>query len=319
MEFDMFERVTSKDDIISQLLVARQMLSDITARLVREACKPKSMAEIQWPDDPWPCSFGYTNSLEMLIRQGRQYGTIFADPPWPHDGPPDPRWRHRPRFSVDAIASLPIAQLAAPSSHLHIWTPDRYLHDAVQIIEKWGFTYKGSLIWLTPEVIASDYWGIGHKYLLLGVRGNAPFANHRPRSWFFDMSRSLKCDGTPYDIELMVKRMSPFPRLNLFCEGVQEGWTTWGDRVPDYGQCDEDDLPPELIPDWRVVGPSTQDGEAQRDANGDEEDNATEPLIFDSSNEEPVNEVVGFDEWRILAKSFKSNQEKEDVHPPKPG
>ena len=132
----MFDLSNANDDIVAQLLVAQRTLSDLSTRLVRETDEPAREAARR--EDPTPRSFGYTNSLEGLIQSGKQYGTIYAEPPWPCDELPTQQRRRR-KLPVDAIAALPIGQLAAPSSHLHIWTTDRFLRDAMQIIEAWGF------------------------------------------------------------------------------------------------------------------------------------------------------------------------------------
>ena len=126
----MLDLPNTNGDMMSQLLVAQRMLSDVSARLVREADEPERHAARR--EDPPGIPFGYTNSLEDLIQSGRQFGTIYADPPWPRTEPAieQPIFR-RPPMSVDAIASLPIRQLAAPSSHLHIWTTDQFLRDGL--------------------------------------------------------------------------------------------------------------------------------------------------------------------------------------------
>jgi N6-adenosine-specific RNA methylase IME4 len=276
----MFDLSNSNDDIIAQLLVAQRMLSDVSARLVREADEPAREAARR--EDPTPRSFGYTNSLEGLIQSGKQYGTIYAEPPWPcDDAPTQQHGYRRPQLPVDAIAALPIGQLAAPSSHLHIWTTDRFLRDAMQIIEAWGFAYKGSLVWICPELGNGDYWGIGHQYLLLGVRGSAPFSTYRPRSWFFDARHSVASDVKPYVIAALIKQISPYPRLHLFNESVTDGWTTWGQRVPSYSEeDDEDDWGPDDA-DWCEIGAQTREESVE----------ANPPLLFDASNDKPTGQV----------------------------
>ena len=82
----MFDLSNANDDIVAQLLVAQRMLSDVSARLVRESDEPTREAARR--EDPTPRSFGYTNSLEGLIQSGKQYGTIYAEPPWPCDDSP---------------------------------------------------------------------------------------------------------------------------------------------------------------------------------------------------------------------------------------
>jgi len=83
------------------------------------------------------------------------YATIVADPPWPYnDGATQwNREKQRGRFlpysvmTLEQIAALPVAELAAPSAHLYFWTTNRYLWDALSIVEMWGFAYSATLVW----------------------------------------------------------------------------------------------------------------------------------------------------------------------------
>ena len=63
-------------------------------------------------------------SLAGLIDSGERFGTIYADPPWRYR---NTRTRgaaenHYPRMSLEEIAALPVADLAAPVSQLWLWT-----------------------------------------------------------------------------------------------------------------------------------------------------------------------------------------------------
>ena len=268
------EREASYTHIVSQLLVAHRMLSDVSARLVTEADQASHPAYRR--DDPVPRVCGYTNSLEDLIRDGHQFGTIYAEPPWPLDEANRCSRCKLPRFSVEALTALPISKLVARIAHLHIWTPDQYLREAMSIIESWGFTYKASLVTVAPEHGDGRYWGTGHQYLLLGVRGDAPFSCYRPRSWFFEPERSVQSDWKPYHAKALVKVVSPYPRLHLFNETVSDGWITWGQRIPRYTKDEEeDDSAQDSDVDWQDVEP-TLSGKADL------------PLVFDATTDRPM-------------------------------
>ena len=240
----------SLDDSLSQLLIAQRMLSDIFARIVREA-DDAALDGRPKPQEPEPRLYcRYTSSLETLIGEGKQYGTIYAEPPWPCElSPPLGSFYYRKQMSVEALAALPIRQLAAPSSHLHLWTTDQRLLHAIQVLEAWGFNYAGSLVWIKPHLGAGDHWRVCHEYLLLGTRGNAPFVDYRPRSWLFEAPHSMSPACKPLGIRSLIERVSPGPRLRLFVQRQTEGWTSWGepfesnysDDDDDFGKEDEDD------------------------------------------------------------------------------
>lgn len=84
-----------------------------------------------------------------------KYRTIVADPPWPYrDGPlPDFGPNRLPSFlpygtmPLDAIAALPVADMAAPAAHVYCWTTNRFLWDAKLVAETWGVKVAQTLVW----------------------------------------------------------------------------------------------------------------------------------------------------------------------------
>lgn len=172
-----------------------------------------------------------TASLEALIRRGVKYGTVYADPPWPYDnqGTRAATGDHYGTMSLQDIADLPIADLAADDAHLHFWTTNAFLFDSKAIMEAWGFTYKSCFIWVKPEMGLGNYWRLSHEFLLFGVRGKAPFRDRSLKSWT-ECSRGAH-SAKPDQIRQMIEKASPGPYLELFGRRIAEGWTVWGNQI----------------------------------------------------------------------------------------
>ena len=91
--------------------------------------------------------------LRLLERHPEGYGTIIADPPWRFHNrtgkvaPEHRRLRLYATMSVEEIAALPVARLAAEKSHLYLWCPNALLADGLAVMEVWGFAYKTNLVW----------------------------------------------------------------------------------------------------------------------------------------------------------------------------
>lgn len=80
-----------------------------------------------------------------------RYRTIVADPPWPYEDGFNGFGKRRElpyaSMPVADIAALDVPGLAAPGCHLYLWTTNRYLHEALDIAELWGFSYSATLVW----------------------------------------------------------------------------------------------------------------------------------------------------------------------------
>lgn len=169
------------------------------------------------------------SSLDEL--NGEEFGTIYADPPWQYGNQATRAStdNHYDTMTVDALCELPVGQLAADKSHLHLWTTSGFLFDAARIIEAWGFTYKSHFVWVKPQMGIGNYWRLSHEILLLGVRGGLRFNDKSLRSWgeFDRASHSEK----PEAIRGMIERASRGPYLELFGRKRVVGWTVFGNQI----------------------------------------------------------------------------------------
>src|SRR5690349_2387044 len=96
----------------------------------------------------------HTQICQELSALGEEhFGTILADPPWRfsnRSGKMAPEHRRLSRYStmsVKEITELPIAKLAKSKSHLYLWVPNALIQEGLEVMRKWGFTYKTNLVW----------------------------------------------------------------------------------------------------------------------------------------------------------------------------
>ena len=170
--------------------------------------------------------------LDELVDGGERFGCVYADPPWPYanEAARGAARNHYPTMELDDIMELPVAQLAAKSSHCHLWTTSSFIMEAREVLEAWGFSYKSSFVWVKPGLGMGNYWRVSHELLLLGVRGSCPFLDRSTRSWL-EHPRELHSEK-PSRVRKLIESVSPGPYLELFARKPVENWTTWGDEIP---------------------------------------------------------------------------------------
>ena len=156
------------------------------------------------------------SDLAELRDAGGRFRTIYADPPWRYEngGTRGAARRHYRTMPLDEIAGLPVADLAEPEAHLHLWTTNAFLFEARDVMEAWGFECKSALVWLKPEMGLGNYWRLAHEFLLLGVRGGLAFQDHAQKSWIVE-SRAGHSQK-PETVRALVEKVRPGPRLELF-------------------------------------------------------------------------------------------------------
>ncbi len=176
-----------------------------------------------------------------------RYATICADPPWSYaadtrrtfadrggetavlDDPYDP-------MPVEEIAGLPVRQLAAKDAHAYLWTTQRYLRDALWVVEAWGFTLSKILTWAKAPrgFMLGGTFGSCTEFALFARRGDLPALSKVPRDWFTWPRPGNLHSAKPPAFYDLVEQVSPGPRLELFARRQRLGWDTWGDQALEH-------------------------------------------------------------------------------------
>lgn len=174
------------------------------------------------------------HTLADDVRHGRRagFGTLLIDPPWKYrdQGRRGAAARHYPCMELAGIASLPVGDLAAERSHLHLWTTNAFMSEAIALCRHWGFTYKSLFVWTKPQLGMGSYWRVSHEILVLGVRGRLTFLDRSVRSWLEADRR--RHSQKPDEVRQLLERVSPAPRIELFAREAAAGWLAWGNEVP---------------------------------------------------------------------------------------
>jgi N6-adenosine-specific RNA methylase IME4 len=170
-----------------------------------------------------------------VIAPNTTYQTIALDPPWDwgDEGDADQFGRARPTYatmSIDQIAALPVASLAAKDAHIYLWITNRSLPKGFALLESWGFRYITCLTWCKPSIGMGNYYRGSTEHILFGVRGSLPLLRRDMGTWF-SASRPDRHSAKPEDFYRMVEACSPGPWLEMFARSQRNGWVQWGAEV----------------------------------------------------------------------------------------
>lgn len=173
-----------------------------------------------------------------------RFSTILADPPWRFQnrtGKVAPEHRRLARYQtmgLKEISELPIAQLAADESHLYLWVPNALVADGLEVMKRWGFTYKTNIVWLKVRKDGGpDGRGVGFYFrnvtelVLFGVRGKMRTLAPGRRQVNIISTRKREHSRKPDEIFDIIEACSPGPYLELFARHYRPGWAQWGDEL----------------------------------------------------------------------------------------
>lgn len=192
-------------------------------------------------------SLTLTAAEDLLTQKFGRFGTILADPPWQFSnrtGKMAPEHRRLSRYStmtLDEIMELPVAQLALPQSHLYLWVPNALILEGLEVMKRWGFTYKTNLVWYKIRQDGGpDGRGVGFYFrnvtelVLFGTRGNLRTLAPGRRQVNIVSSRKREHSRKPDELYEIIEQCSPGPFLELFARQSRVSWSQWGNEVGAY-------------------------------------------------------------------------------------
>ena len=193
-----------------------------------------------------------------------EFATILADPPWRFQnrtGKMAPEYRRRYRYTtveLSEIMALPVVEMLKSPAHLYLWVPNALLVEGLDLMRKWGFTYKTNLVWhKIRKDGGSDGRGVGFYFrnvtelVLFGVRGNGA-RTLQPGRRQINLIPSQKRGHSikPDELYDVIENCSPGPYLELFARWPRLGWYQWGNEQKQIPGIEAKLLP---MPKWEVT------------------------------------------------------------------
>lgn len=189
-----------------------------------------------------------TAAEDILSRGLGEFSTILADPPWQFSNrtgkmaPEHKRLLRYPTMTFREIMELPVAQLAAPKSHLYLWVPNALMSEGLEVLKRWGFTYKTHIVWYKIRKDGGpDGRGVGFYFrnvtelLLVGVRGSMRTLAPGRRQVNIISTRKREHSRKPDEQYQLIESCSPGPFLELFARHPRPGWSQWGNQIDSDG------------------------------------------------------------------------------------
>ena len=185
-------------------------------------------------------------ATDLLGSFPHPFGTVLADPPWQFANrtgkmAPEHRRLHRyPTMTFAEINELPIPQLVLPKAHLYLWVPNALIAEGLEVMRRWGFTYKTNIVWYKVRKDGGpDGRGVGFYFrnvtelVLFGVRGGLRTLPPGRRQTNILTTRKREHSRKPDELYDIIEQCSPGPYVELFARHARPGWLQWGNEAPD--------------------------------------------------------------------------------------
>lgn len=180
-----------------------------------------------------------------IFNTNKRYSIIYADPPWQYKvwskatGLGRSAEIHYKTMPKEDIQKLPIAGISDKNAVLFLWVTYPCLLEGLELMRKWGFTYKTcGFCWVKlNKKIDTPFTGMGYytrantEICLLGTKGK-PLPRKSKSVKQLIISRIEEHSKKPAIVRGKITELfGDVPRIELFARQYVDGWDCWGDEV----------------------------------------------------------------------------------------
>tara|TARA_X000001382_G_scaffold44562_1_gene30120 strand:+ start:156 stop:680 length:525 start_codon:yes stop_codon:yes gene_type:complete len=169
----------------------------------------------------------------------KKYDLIVVDPPWDvkkltHKKRPNQVAMDYSVMSLKEISELKVGSLAKDNCWLFLWTTQKYLFSAKDILEGWGFNYLVMGVWEKTYGKSSGMPLYGFRwnaeFILIGYKKKPLLWPKRPLIPLVFQAPNIKHSQKPDKFYTLIKSLGN-DRIDLFARQKRDGWDVWGDQV----------------------------------------------------------------------------------------
>lgn len=180
-----------------------------------------------------------------IYSSEKKYGIIYTDPPWQQkkgglrkSRPAQGRTLDYPTMAIKDIEQVHrhvLENLTEEHHNVFIWTIDKYLHEAEQMMARLGYTLHARMIWNKGNGIAPAFTvRFAHEYLLwFYPKGKMLKPAQEQRGVYTTVftEKGLEHSRKPEIAYKMLEEMFPqAERLELFARSERDSWDCWGNE-----------------------------------------------------------------------------------------
>ena len=164
-----------------------------------------------------------------------KFDVIAIDPPWNYGTQFNASGRRvanpYPEMTQEELKKIELP--ASENCVLFLWTTHKFIWDAKELLDEWGFEYRSMFVWDKQKIGMGNLVRMQCEFCLMGIKGNPVFRDaHNIRDIFSEPRRehSRKPEAF-YD---MVNSLCVGRKLDYFSREHRNGWCSYGNDTEKF-------------------------------------------------------------------------------------
>ena len=162
------------------------------------------------------------------------FEVVVIDPPWSYgrEYDPDSSRVANPYPEMNQDELLKLNPPFADDCIIFLWTTHRFIWDAKELLDKWGFEYKANLVWDKEKIGMGAWLRMQCEFCLVGIKGKPIWNNTKWR----DIIREPRREHSrkPDIFYEMVDEITIGRKLDFFSRAEREGWISYGNDTEKF-------------------------------------------------------------------------------------
>lgn len=167
-------------------------------------------------------------------KTNKKYASIVLDPPWMYGRTYDPKGSRvanpYPEMSQEQLKALEIP--AMDDSIMFLWTTHKFLFDAKELMDHWGFDYKATLVWNKEKIGMGLWFRMQCEFCLFGIKGKPIWDNTSIRDIITEPRREHS--RKPESFYDMVEKVSVGEIYEFFARTERERFISHGNDTKKF-------------------------------------------------------------------------------------
>ena len=167
-----------------------------------------------------------------------KYQVIYADPPWDIGSMVLEKWESPledkyPTMSEEKLKALDIQNISAGNSVCFMWATLTTLHQALHLLEVWGFKYHITLTWDKGGGWSANGFHRRTELVLVGYKGKLSDVIKQEGEYIPTIFTEKKTTHStkPEILYKLIEERTIGNRIELFARNRREGWDVWGNEI----------------------------------------------------------------------------------------
>ena len=136
------------------------------------------------------------------------------------------------RMTLEQIVSLPVLNVLSNDAWLFVWTTNRFLHSALDWVDRLGLKYSWLMVWHKPSGPTPFNRPVFNaEFVVVARRGNPQLVGQNNFKTCFNAPQRAH-SSKPAEFYNTLVRVTESPRLDIFSRRLIPGFDVWGDEAP---------------------------------------------------------------------------------------